>query len=148
MAAAARTAVFLCVFASGPVFGQVTGASSPGPSLTAAPSATDPSPPPGRTILQHINIAGTNKDAVMMRFDSNATGATSFYSTSGEEIGYVVSGSMVLQIVGRRDRPLKEGDSYVVPAGAIHSVEPLTGSVTLVVVSILDRSAPLYTPLR
>jgi quercetin dioxygenase-like cupin family protein len=39
---------------------------------------------------------------------------------SGVETGYVLEGEFVLSIDGQPDRTLKAGESYQIPAGAVH----------------------------
>ena len=138
VAVAASAALLACIFAGGVVLGQAADNAS------SASVSIDGPVPNDRTVLQHVDIAGTHREAVMIYFASKGKTTAYFHTNPGEEIGYVISGSTVLDIVGRPSRPLNAGDSYTIPAGAIHNVDPTTGEVTMLIVDIIDKGKPIY----
>ena len=73
-------------------------------------------------------------------------GSAGRHTHPGIETGYVLSGEADL-IVGDKTQHLKPGDSYAIPAGAVHDVK-VTGSVPFKVLGIyvVDKNKPLATP--
>lgn len=73
---------------------------------------------------------------VELRFPKGAVGAK--HSHPHEQIGYIVSGSLVYQEEGCEDKELHTGDTYYVKPGAEHGVLVLEDTV------LLD----IFTPMR
>lgn len=73
-------------------------------------------------------------------------GTAGRHTHPGIETGYVLQGEADL-IVGGKTRHLKAGDSYAIPAGAVHDVK-VTGSTPFKVLGIyvVDKTKPLATP--
>lgn len=74
-------------------------------------------------------------------------GAAGRHSHPGIEIGYVLDGETDLLIDGQPPLHLKPGDSYQIPAGAIHDAK-VSGDKPLKVLGIyvVDKTKPLATP--
>lgn len=73
---------------------------------------------------------------VELMFDKGASGA--MHSHPHEQIGYVISGSLVFHEEGREDVTLSAGDSYYVAPNVSHGIDCLTE------VKLLD----IFTPMR
>jgi len=78
-----------------------------------------------------------------------AGSAMGYHTHPGDEVGYVLKGSLILKVKGQPDRVLKAGDSFFNPRGAIHSVvAPADGDGgTAVSTWIVDKGQPLATPV-
>ena len=65
----------------------------------------------------------------------------------GIETGYVLEGELVLSIDGQPDKNLKAGDSYQIPAGAVHDAA-VHGDKPMKVLGIyvVDKTKPLASP--
>ena len=74
-------------------------------------------------------------------------GAAGRHSHPGIETGYVLDGEADLLIDGQPPLHLKPGDSYQIPAGAIHDAK-VSGDKPLKVLGIyvVDKTKPLATP--
>ena len=74
--------------------------------------------------------------------------AVGFHTHPGDEIGYVLKGTLTLKTKGQADRVLRAGDSFFNVRGAVHSVaaEPGEEGGTVVSTWIVDKGAPLATP--
>ena len=73
---------------------------------------------------------------VELTFSAGAVGAK--HSHPHEQIGYLVSGSLIYQEEGQADRVLHAGDSYYVPSDVVHGVQILEDT------KLLD----IFTPMR
>ena len=62
------------------------------------------------------------------------------------ESGYVLDGKMTLLIDGQPPKTLKVGDSYQVPAGAIHDGKSGDKGVKVIATYVVEKGKPLATP--
>ena len=85
-----------------------------------------------RKILSYSN----NLMTVELNFQKGATGAK--HSHPHEQIGYIVSGSLIYQEEGQKDKVLCAGDTYYVAPNVVHGVEILEDT------KLLD----IFTPMR
>ena len=67
----------------------------------------------------------------------------------GIETGYVLEGELNLEIDGQPAKLLKPGDSYQIPAGAIHDAK-VHGDKSMKVlgVYVVDKTKPLASPAK
>lgn len=77
-----------------------------------------------------------NLMAAELTFPKGATGAR--HSHPHEQIGYIISGSLIYQEEGQKDKILQAGDTYYVAPNVIHGVEILEDT------KLLD----IFTPMR
>lgn len=69
------------------------------------------------------------------------------HSHPGVETGYVLEGESELIIDGKEPIRLKAGDSYQIPAGAVHDVKVIGDKPTKVLgIYIVDKTKPLASP--
>ena len=75
-------------------------------------------------------------------------GTAGRHTHPGIETGYVLEGEADLIIEGKPDLHLKAGDSYSIPAGAVHDAK-VHGDKPLKVLGIyiVDKTKPLATPV-
>ena len=66
----------------------------------------------------------------------------------GIEMSYLLEGQGTLKIAGQPDRMIKAGDSFAIPAVAVHSlVNTGPGAITMVTTYVLEKDKPLATPV-
>jgi quercetin dioxygenase-like cupin family protein len=101
-----------------------------------------------RAILERHDQSGVpGKEIVIGTATLPKGSAVGFHTHPGDEAGYVVRGMVILKTRGQPDRVLHAGESFFNPRGAIHSLEsPDTDSVA-VSSWIIDKGAPLATPV-
>jgi quercetin dioxygenase-like cupin family protein len=75
-----------------------------------------------------------------------AGGAAGRHSHPGIETGYVLEGEVELVIDGKPPMKLKAGDSYQIPAGAIHDAKAGDKPFKVLAIYIVDKNKPLATP--
>ena len=76
-----------------------------------------------------------------------ARGAAGRHTHPGIETGYVLEGEADLLIEGQPPLHLKAGDSYQIPAGAIHDAKVSGDKSTKVLgVYVVDKTKPLASP--
>ena len=77
----------------------------------------------------------------------SAGGAAGRHTHPGIETGYVLEGEADLVVDGQPVKHLKAGDSYQIPAGAVHDAK-VSGdkSVKVLGIYVVDKTKPLASP--
>src|SRR5467141_758186 len=120
--------------------------------LTVNAAADEPkaSAQPVRTIFERHDQSGVpGKEIVIGTAMLPADTAIGFHTHPGDEIGYVLKGTLILKTRGKPDRTLKAGDTFFNERGAIHSLIAAPGGDggTAVSTWIVDKAVPIATPV-
>ena len=102
-----------------------------------------------RTALQRHDLSVPGREAVQVRVDLAPGVAFGKHTHPGEEIIYVLEGSLEYQIEGKPPITLKAGDVLFIPAGTVHSARNV-GSVTgsELATYIVEKGKPLLTLVK
>jgi quercetin dioxygenase-like cupin family protein len=102
-----------------------------------------------RTDLQRHDLSIPGHEAVQVRVDLEPGVAFGRHTHPGEEIIYVLAGSMEYQVEGKPPVTLKAGDVLFIPAGTIHAAKNV-GSVTAseLATYIVEKGKPLLTLVK
>ena len=76
-----------------------------------------------RTDLQRHDLSVPGREAVQVRVDIDPGVAFGKHTHPGEEIIYVIEGTLEYEIEGKPPVTLKAGDVLFIPAGTIHSAK-------------------------
>ena len=76
-----------------------------------------------RTDLQRHDLSAPGREVIQVRVDFDPGYVSPRHTHPGEEIIYVLEGSLEYQVQGRPPVTLKAGDVLFVPAGAIHAAK-------------------------
>ena len=102
-----------------------------------------------RVILQRGDIAVAGREVVMARTEFAPGGVAGRHSHPGDEVAYMLEGSITLEIQGKPSATIKAGESFMIPAGAIHNARnPATTPAKLVATYIVEKGKPLATPAQ
>ncbi|MBR1122319.1 cupin domain-containing protein [Bradyrhizobium lablabi] len=99
-----------------------------------------------RTDLQQHDLSIPGREAIQVRVDIAPGAAFPKHSHPGEEIIYVLEGTLEYQIEDKPPVTLKAGDVLFIPAGAAHSAKNpgnVTGSE--LATYIVEKGKPLLT---
>jgi quercetin dioxygenase-like cupin family protein len=105
---------------------------------------------PVRTIIERHDQSGVpGKEIVLGTAVLPAGTGIGFHTHPGDEIGYVLKGTLILKTKGKPERVLKPGDGFFNERGAIHSLVAAPGAEggTAVSTWIVDKDKPLATPV-
>jgi quercetin dioxygenase-like cupin family protein len=100
-----------------------------------------------RTVLQQgdISVAGHEAISASVEFEPNATSGR--HTHFGEEIGYLIDGTLRVEQDGKPPVTLKAGGVFLIPAGTIHSATNTgTGTARLLATYVVEKGKPLATP--
>ena len=102
-----------------------------------------------RTDLQRHDLGVPGREAIQVRVDLDPGVAFPNHTHPGEEIIYVLAGSLEYQIEGKPPVTLKAGDVLFIPAGTVHSARN-PGSVTgsELATYIVEKGQPLLTLVK
>jgi quercetin dioxygenase-like cupin family protein len=102
-----------------------------------------------RTDLQRHDLSVPGHEAVQVRVDLEPGAAFGRHTHPGEEIIYVLAGSIEYQVEGKPPVTLKPGDVLFIPAGMIHAAKNV-GSITAseLATYILEKGKPILTLVK
>jgi quercetin dioxygenase-like cupin family protein len=114
---------------------------------TAALAASAQQPTVTRTTLQQFDMSIPGREAVTARAEIPATGTTGRHTHPGEEISYLVEGTITLDVEGAPSRTLKAGDVFFIPAGTVHNA---TASAKTIIIAnyVVEKGKPLASPAK
>lgn len=100
-----------------------------------------------RTDLSQNELSIAGREVVQVRVDFEAGAVAAAHRHPGEEIVYMIEGSLEYQVEGRAPVTLRAGDVLFIPAGAAHTVRnPSTGKAAELATYIVEKGKPLLTP--
>jgi quercetin dioxygenase-like cupin family protein len=102
-----------------------------------------------RTDLQRHDLSALGREAIQVRVDLAPGVAFGKHTHPGEEVIYVLEGTLEYQIEDKPPVTLKAGDVLFIPAGTVHSARN-PGSVTgsELATYIVEKGKPLLTLVK
>ncbi|HEX7318334.1 MAG TPA: cupin domain-containing protein [Pyrinomonadaceae bacterium] len=102
-----------------------------------------------RTDLQQHDLSIPGREVVQVRIDFAPGVLAPRHSHPGEEIIYVIEGSLEYQVDGRPPVTLKAGEVLFVPAGAIHAAKNVgSGNAAELATYVVEKGKPLVVPVK
>jgi quercetin dioxygenase-like cupin family protein len=99
-----------------------------------------------RTDLQRHDLSARGREAVQVRVDFDPGAAFPRHKHPGEEIVYVLEGTLEYQLEGKPPMTLKAGDVLFVPAGTIHAAKNVgSGNGAELATYVVEKGKPLVT---
>lgn len=100
-----------------------------------------------RTILQQRRISAPGREAVTAVSEIAPGSSAPRHTHPGEEIGYVLEGTVVVEQEGTAPTTVKAGQAFLIPAGTVHGASNKTSSpVRILATYIVETGKPLATP--
>ena len=102
-----------------------------------------------RALLQDQNLSVPGRHAVVARAEFIPGGQAGKHTHPGEELGYVVEGSLELTVEGQPSRTLKAGDVFFIPAGVVHDGKNVgSGKAVVLATYIVETGKPVASPAK
>jgi quercetin dioxygenase-like cupin family protein len=99
-----------------------------------------------RTDLQRHDLSASGREAVQVRVDIEPGVAFPRHTHPGEEIIYVLAGSLEYDLEGRPPVTLKAGDVLFVPAGTVHAAKNVgSDTASELATYVVEKGKPLLT---
>ncbi len=102
-----------------------------------------------RTDLQRHDLSVPGREVVQVRVDFDPGYVSPRHTHFGEEIIYVLEGTLEYQVEGKPTVTYKAGDVLLVPAGAIHAAKNVgSGNGAELATYIVEKGKPLVTLVK
>ena len=100
-----------------------------------------------RTELQRGDLSAGPREAVQVAVDFQPAATSGMHTHPGEELGYVLAGTLRLDRVGQAPVTLKAGDYFMVPMGKVHGATNVgPGNAKVLATYIVEKGKPIATP--
>jgi quercetin dioxygenase-like cupin family protein len=100
-----------------------------------------------RTVLQQADLSIPGKEAVTAVAEFQPGAVAGRHTHPGEEVGYVIDGTVLVEIDGKPAQTLTAGKAFLIPAGAIHNATNKgTGVAKILATYIVEKGKPVATP--
>jgi quercetin dioxygenase-like cupin family protein len=97
-----------------------------------------------RTDLQRHDLSVPGREAVQVRVDFDPGAAFGKHRHPGEEIIYVIEGSLEYEVEGKPPVTLKAGEVLFIPAGTIHAAKNVgSGNAAEIATYVVEKGKPL-----
>jgi quercetin dioxygenase-like cupin family protein len=100
-----------------------------------------------RTPLQTVEYPDGYK-VVTAIAEVPAGAAAGRHTHPGAETGYVLEGELELLIDGKPPQKIKAGESYQIPAGAVHDAKAGDKPFKVLAIYVVDKTKPLAEPAK
>lgn len=102
-----------------------------------------------RTDLQKHDLSVPGREAVQVRVDIAPGVSFPKHTHPGEEIIYVLEGTLEYQVEGKPSVTLKRGDVLFIPAGTIHAAKNVgAGNGAELATYVVEKGKPLVTLVK
>jgi quercetin dioxygenase-like cupin family protein len=102
-----------------------------------------------RVPLQKQDLSVPGREVVQARAEFDPGASVGQHTHPGEEIGYVLEGTLQLEVAGKPSATLKAGDAFFVPPETIHSAKNAgTGPAKVLSSYVVEKGKPLSTMVK
>ena len=116
----------------------------------AQPKAAAPAPTGfKRTELQRHDLSTPNHEAVQAKGEFDPGAVVPKHTHPGEEVGFILSGELTVEVEGKPAQTLKAGDVFFIPAGTVHAGKNTSKGPTVVISTyIVEKGKPLAAMVK
>jgi quercetin dioxygenase-like cupin family protein len=102
-----------------------------------------------RTVLQQSDLSTPGREVVQAVADFEPRATPGRHTHPGEEIGYVLEGTFLVEQEGKAAVTLKAGGTFLIPAGTVHNATNTgAGGGKILATYIVEKGKPLATPAK
>jgi quercetin dioxygenase-like cupin family protein len=96
------------------------------------------------TQLQQHDLRVPAREIIQQRVEIGPEAPTVKCTHPGEEIIYILEGSLEYQVEGQPPRTCNAGDALAIPAGAVHAVRNVgSGNAAELVTGVVEKGKPV-----
>ena len=101
-----------------------------------------------RTVIQESKLSVPGREAVTAIAEFQPGGTVGRHTHPGEEIGYILEGTIVLEQDGKPAVTLAAGKTFFIPAGTVHNATNKTSAVARVLANyFVESGKPVASPV-
>ena len=102
-----------------------------------------------RTVLQQADLASPGREVVQAVADFEPKATPGRHTHPGEEIGYILEGTFLVEQDGKAPVTLNAGGTFLIPAGTIHNATNTgAGAGKILATYIVEKGKPIATPAK
>ena len=102
-----------------------------------------------RVPLQDVQLSAPGRHAVQARAEFGPGGEVGKHTHPGEEVSYVLEGTLQLEVAGQPAKTLKAGEVFFVEAGVPHNAKNIDkGSTKVLATYIVEKGKPVASPVK
>ena len=102
-----------------------------------------------RKMLQDQEMSISDRHAVQVIAEFVPGGVAGRHTHPGEELGYVMEGTLQLDVEGQPPRTLKAGESFFIPANTVHDGKNVgSGPAKVLATYIVEKGKPGASPAK
>ena|SRR5689334_3245233 len=102
-----------------------------------------------RKLLQDHDVSVAERHAVQALAEFVPGGVAGKHTHPGEELGYVIEGTLELEIAGQPPRTVKAGEAFFVPAGVVHDGKNIgSGPAKVLATYFVEKGKPVASPAK
>lgn len=117
--------------------------------VLVAAGATAQQPGFSRTVLQRSDLSVPGREVVSALAEFQPGATVGKHTHPGEEVGYVLEGTLLLEQDGKPTVTIKAGETFVIPPGTGHNATNKTSSRARVLATyIVEKGKPLATQVK
>jgi quercetin dioxygenase-like cupin family protein len=102
-----------------------------------------------RVELQKHDLSIPGREVVQARAEFDAGASIGKHTHPGEELGYILEGTLEFEVAGRPNARLKAGDAFFIPPETIHAAKNVGGAPAKVLATyVVEKGKPLATMVK
>jgi quercetin dioxygenase-like cupin family protein len=102
-----------------------------------------------RTEVQRGDLSASGREAVQAIAEIPSGVESGRHTHPGEEIGYILEGTVHVEVDGKAPMTYKAGQAFIIPAGAVHNAKGMaSGSSKVLATYIIEKGKPVTTPVK
>jgi len=102
-----------------------------------------------RTVIQRGDLSMPGREVVSAIAEFQPGATVGRHTHPGEEAGYVLEGTLLLELEGKPPVTLKAGETFFAPSGTVHNATNKGSSRARVLATyIVEKGKPLATPAK
>jgi quercetin dioxygenase-like cupin family protein len=99
-----------------------------------------------RTVVQQADLSTPGREVVQALVEFQPGGTPGRHTHAGEEVGYVIEGTLSIEQGDKPAVTLKAGQGFIIPAGQVHNATASSGPAKILATYIVEKGKPLATP--
>ena len=101
-----------------------------------------------RTIVQKMDVSGTNLETIVAVVEIAANFKAGRHTHPGNVTGYVLEGEFFITFDGQSEKQVKVGESILVPDGTVHDEGTRDKPAKVFAVYVVEKGKPLGSPVK
>jgi quercetin dioxygenase-like cupin family protein len=102
-----------------------------------------------RIPVQQGDLSAPGREGVQAIAELSPGAESGRHTHPGEEFGYVLEGTLTLELQGKPAATKKAGEAFIIPAGTVHNAKNTSKAVAKVLATyIVEKGKPVATPVQ